>query len=88
MDSHCYSGYFVSPYYDSLLGKLIVHGADRAQATDRTRQALAAFKVSGIDTGIPFLQTVIDDPEYQSGKVNTRWLEKKLEDYTARYGSP
>jgi acetyl-CoA carboxylase biotin carboxylase subunit len=87
MDSHCYSGYFVPPYYDSLLGKLIVHGSDRAQAADRTKHALAAFKVTGIDTGIPFLQTIIDDPEYRSGKVNTRWLEKKLEDYTARYGS-
>jgi acetyl-CoA carboxylase biotin carboxylase subunit len=87
LDSHCYAGYFVSPYYDSLLGKLIVHGADRAQAADRTKHALAAFKVTGIDTGIPFLQTIIDDPEYQSGKVNTRWLEKQLEEYTARYGS-
>ncbi len=87
LDSHCYSGYFVPPYYDSLLGKLIVHGADRAQAADRTKHALAAFKVTGIDTGIPFLQTIIDDPEYRSGKVNTRWLEKQLEEYTAHYGS-
>jgi acetyl-CoA carboxylase, biotin carboxylase subunit len=87
LDSHCYSGYFVPPYYDSLLGKLIVHAADRAQAADRTKDALAAFKVTGIDTGIPFLQTIIDDPEYRSGKVNTRWLEKQLEEYTARYGS-
>jgi acetyl-CoA carboxylase biotin carboxylase subunit len=82
VDSHCYSGYLVPPYYDSLLAKLIVHGADRAGAADRTRQALAAFTVEGIDTGIPFLQTVIDDPEYLAGKVNTRWLEKKLEDYS------
>jgi acetyl-CoA carboxylase, biotin carboxylase subunit len=87
MDSHCYSGYFVPPYYDSLLGKLIVHGSDRAQAADRTKHALATFTVTGIDTGIPFLQTIIDDSEYRAGKVNTRWLEKKLEDYTARYGS-
>ena len=87
MDSHCYSGYFVPPYYDSLLGKLIVHGSDRVQAADRTKHALAAFKVTGIDTGIPFLQTIIDDPEYRAGKINTRWLEKKLEDYTARYGT-
>ncbi len=87
LDSHCYPGYFVPPYYDSLLGKLIVHSTDRAQAVNRTRQALAVFKITGIDTGIPFLQTVIDDAEYQSGHVNTRWLEKKLEEYTARYGS-
>jgi acetyl-CoA carboxylase biotin carboxylase subunit len=82
VDSHCYAGYFVPPYYDSLLAKLIAHGADRGGAADRTRQALAAFTVEGIDTGIPFLQTVVDDPEYLAGKVNTRWLEKKLEDYS------
>jgi acetyl-CoA carboxylase biotin carboxylase subunit len=83
VDSHCYSGYFVPPFYDSLLAKLIVHGEDRSQATTRTKQALASFQVSGIDTGIPFLQTVIDDADYLNGKVNTRWLEKKLENYTA-----
>jgi acetyl-CoA carboxylase biotin carboxylase subunit len=77
----------VPPYYDSLLAKLIVHGADRKEAADRTRQALASFHVAGIDTGIPFLQTVIDDPEYRSGSVNTRWLEKKLEEYGAALGN-
>jgi biotin carboxylase len=40
--------------------------------------------VSGIDTLIPFLKTVIDDPEYRAGAINTRWLEKKLEEYSAR----
>ena len=87
VDSHCYSGYFVPPYYDSLLAKLIVHGADRAQAADRTRQSLASFHVKGIDTGIPFLQTIIDDLEYRSGKINTRWLEKKLEQYSASHSA-
>ncbi len=86
LDTHCYPGYFVPPYYDSLLAKLIVHGADRKQAADRTRQALASFHVAGIDTGIPFLQTIIDDPEYRSGSVNTRWLEKKLEAYGTALG--
>ena len=86
VDSHCYSGYFVPPFYDSLLAKLIVHGEDRSQAATRTKQALAAFQVSGIDTGIPFLQTVIDDADYLDGKVNTRWLENKLEEYTASHG--
>jgi acetyl-CoA carboxylase biotin carboxylase subunit len=83
VDSHCYSGYYVPPYYDSLLAKLIVHAPDRAAAVERTKQALAAFHIEGIDTGIPFLQTVIDGAEYVSGKVNTRWLERKLEDYSA-----
>jgi acetyl-CoA carboxylase, biotin carboxylase subunit len=86
VDSHCYSGYFVPPFYDSLLGKLIAHGEDRAQALARTKQALASFQVEGIDTGIPFLHAVIDDPDYVNGKVNTRWLEKKLDQYSAALG--
>ena len=83
LDTHCYSGYFVPPFYDSLLAKLIVHGGDRTEAAARTKQALASFQVQGVDTGIPFLQTVIDDADYVDGKVNTRWLEKKLERYSA-----
>ena len=85
LDSHCYMGYVVPPYYDSLLAKLIVHGADRNQAADRMKQALESFTVGGIDTGIPFLQSVIDDPDYRSGKINTRWLEKRLEEYSVSY---
>jgi acetyl-CoA carboxylase biotin carboxylase subunit len=87
VDSHCYSGYFVPPYYDSLLAKLITHGSDRAEAANRMKEALASFRVRGIDTGISFLQTVIDDAEYHGGKVNTRWLEKKLEEYSASYAA-
>jgi acetyl-CoA carboxylase biotin carboxylase subunit len=83
VDTHCYAGYFVPPYYDSLLAKLIVHGADREAAAQGTSEALANFHVSGIDTLIPFLQTIIADGEYRAGKVNTRWLEKKLEEYSA-----
>ena len=83
LDTHCYPGYFVPPYYDSLLAKLIVHADSRESAADQTAVALDRFHVSGIDTLIPFLKTVIADPEYRAGKVNTRWLEKKLEDYSA-----
>ncbi len=83
LDTHCYPGYFVPPFYDSLLAKLIVHGAEREAAAQQTSQALANFHVSGIDTLIPFLQTVIADADYRAGKVNTRWLEKKLEEYSA-----
>ena len=87
LDTHCYPGYFVPPYYDSLLAKLIVHADTRKDAADRTNQALDNFHVSGIDTLIPFLKIVIADPEYRDGAVNTRWLEKKLEEYsTAQTG--
>jgi acetyl-CoA carboxylase biotin carboxylase subunit len=83
LDTHCYSGYFVPPYYDSLLAKLIVHANNRSESADLTIRALENFHVSGIDTLIPFLKFVIADAEYRVGKVNTRWLEKKLEDYSA-----
>jgi acetyl-CoA carboxylase biotin carboxylase subunit len=82
VDSHCYPGYFVPPYYDSLLAKLIVRGDNRGDAAARAQQALGSFQVAGVDTGIPFLQTVIKDSEYLVGKVNTRWLEQKLEAYS------
>jgi acetyl-CoA carboxylase biotin carboxylase subunit len=83
IDTHCYPGYFVPPYYDSLLAKLIVHGNRRDDAANRTVQALDDFHVAGVDTLIPFLKEVISDAEYCAGNVNTRWLEKKLEDYSA-----
>jgi len=86
LDSHCYPGYFVPPYYDSLLAKLIVHADTRPAAAEGTLRALGDFYVSGIDTLIPFLKNVIADPEYRDGKVNTRWLEKKLETYSAPLG--
>jgi acetyl-CoA carboxylase biotin carboxylase subunit len=72
----------VPPYYDSLLAKLIVHANTRAEAADQTKRALNDFQVSGIDTLIPFLEIVVGDTEYRAGRVNTRWLEKKLESYS------
>ncbi len=83
LDTHCYPGYFVPPYYDSLLAKLIVHAGSREASMDQTQRALADFHVGGVDTLIPFLKAVIADAEYRAGKINTRWLEKKLEDYAA-----
>ncbi|MGE5854614.1 MAG: acetyl-CoA carboxylase biotin carboxylase subunit [Deltaproteobacteria bacterium] len=83
VDTHCFPGYFVPPYYDSLLAKLIVHADTRQRTADQTYQALDQFHVRGIDTLVPFLKTVIADPEYRAGAVNTRWLEKKLEQYSA-----
>ena len=83
LDTHCYPGYFVPPYYDSLLAKLIAHADTRQDAAKLMNKALDDFHVSGIDTLIPFLKTVITDPEYRRGTVNTRWLETKLEEYSA-----
>ncbi len=78
LDSHCYAGYRVPPFYDSLLGKLIVRGSYRIEAVARMQQALESFSVSGIDTTIPFLRFVTERLEYVKGEVNTRWLEALL----------
>ncbi|MBL7203302.1 MAG: acetyl-CoA carboxylase biotin carboxylase subunit [Desulfobacteraceae bacterium] len=76
VDSHCYSGYFVPPYYDSLLAKLIVKGDDRPKAVDRMCYGLANFEVNGVDTTIPFYQSLMKNPDYLKGKINTRWVEE------------
>lgn len=75
VDTHCYRGYFVPPFYDSLLAKLIVIGADRAQAVARMQLALGEFSIEGIETTLPFLQTLLQQPDYIAGTVNTRWVE-------------
>ena len=79
VDSHCYTGYFVPPYYDSLLAKLITKGDDRPQAIALMEAALANFAVSGIDTTIPLYDSIMKNPEYRDGKINTRWVEDYLE---------
>jgi acetyl-CoA carboxylase biotin carboxylase subunit len=78
LDSHCYPGYTVPPFYDSLLGKLITRGGNRHEAIERMKSALSGFMVAGIDTTIPFHQRLLSHPDYQSGKVNTRWVEEIL----------
>ncbi len=79
MDSHLYSGYTIPPYYDSLIGKLIVHGADRATALARTRQALDEVVIEGIKTNIPMHRDVIlVDPVFNHHVVDIHDLEKRL----------
>ncbi len=76
VDTHCYDGYTVPPWYDSLLGKLIVHAPDRQQAIRRMTKALAGFRVSGIETTIPFHREVIASDDFARGRVTTRWVEE------------
>ncbi len=78
VDTHCFSGYFVPPFYDSLLAKLVIKGGSRHEAVDRMEEALAKFVVSGIHTTIPFYQFMLKHPDYLSGKLNTRWVEDVL----------
>jgi acetyl-CoA carboxylase biotin carboxylase subunit len=72
-----YAGYNVPPHYDSLLAKVIVHGRDRAEALARMGQALDSFILLGPTTTIPFLARVIRHPEFVSGDVDTKFLERE-----------
>jgi acetyl-CoA carboxylase, biotin carboxylase subunit len=76
VDSALYAGYFVPPYYDSLVAKLIVHAPSRKRAIDRMRRALDEFAVVGIQTTIPLHRRIVDDPDFQSGDYTIDWLEK------------
>ncbi len=78
LDSHVYAGYRVPPYYDSLIGKLITHGADRASALARMRTALTEVVIEGIQTNVPLLLDLINDAAVQRGGVDIHFLEKKL----------
>jgi acetyl-CoA carboxylase biotin carboxylase subunit len=78
VDSHVSEGYRVQPYYDSLLGKLVAHGATRQEAMARMRVALAEMKVEGVLTNIPLHQRLLDDPAFQQGGVDIHHLEGML----------
>jgi acetyl-CoA carboxylase biotin carboxylase subunit len=75
MDSAIYDGYRIPPYYDSLIGKLIVHGRDRPEALARLKRALGELIVDGVDTTVPLFHALLDAPEVQSGDYTIHWLE-------------
>ncbi len=76
VDSALYSGYSVPPHYDSLVAKLVVHGATRAQAIARARRALNEMVVDGIETTLPLHKRIMDDPQFQAGDYTIHWLER------------
>jgi len=77
IDTHIYAGYTVPPYYDSLLAKVICQGRDRAEAVKRMQVALESFVLEGVTTTIPFLARVMQNPRFQSGKIDTKFLERE-----------
>ncbi|MGH7394509.1 MAG: acetyl-CoA carboxylase biotin carboxylase subunit, partial [Candidatus Methylomirabilales bacterium] len=79
VDTHAYAGYTIPPYYDSLIGKLIARGQDRAEALARMRRALQEFVVQGIKTTIPFHLRVMDHPDFVKGAVSTNFVERLTE---------
>lgn len=75
IDSACYTGYTIPPYYDSMVAKLIVYGKDRTDAIQIGKRALAEFLVTGIDTTIPFHLRLLDNQVFKLGDFNTNFLE-------------
>ena len=79
MDSALYNGYSIPPYYDSLIGKLIVHGRNRDEALARLSRALSELIIDGIDTTIPLFDALLAEKDIHSGEYNIHWLEHWLD---------
>ncbi|MEN8873634.1 MAG: acetyl-CoA carboxylase biotin carboxylase subunit [Pacificibacter sp.] len=79
MDSALYDGYSIPPYYDSLIGKLIVHGRNRPEALARLNRALGELIVDGVDTTVPLFDMLLQEEDVQTGNYNIHWLEKWLD---------
>ncbi len=78
VDSHVYTGYEIPPFYDSLIGKLIVWGVDRDHALRRLRRALSECAITGIPTTIEFHLELLDRPEFIRGDVHTKFVEQEM----------
>jgi acetyl-CoA carboxylase biotin carboxylase subunit len=74
VDSHCEPGYVVTPYYDSLLAKVVAHGPDRDTAADRLIAALGRLQVAGVPTIRDFARSALDHPDFRAARVTTDWI--------------
>ena len=79
LDSGIYAGYEVTPYYDSMLGKLICWGESRGEAVLRMRRALGEYRVMGVNTNIPFHQSLLDSHRFLAGSFDTSFVEERFE---------
>ena len=79
IDSALYDGYSIPPYYDSLIGKLIVHGRNRDEALARLDRALGELIVDGVDTTVPLFTALLQEPDIQTGNYSIHWLERWLD---------
>lgn len=80
MDSAIYQGYSIPPHYDSMVGKLIVHGRNREECIRRLKRAIEETVIEGIETTLPLHHWIIQEDEFISGEYNIHWLEKKLKE--------
>jgi acetyl-CoA carboxylase biotin carboxylase subunit len=78
LDSHMSEGAVIPPFYDSMIGKLIVHGATRAEAVERLAAALDSFEVEGVPTTIGLHRAIVRHPDFIENRIHTRWLEQVL----------
>jgi acetyl-CoA carboxylase biotin carboxylase subunit len=78
LETHIYNGYYVPPHYDSMIGKLVAHGEDRACAIARMCNALRETVIEGIHTNIPLQRQILKDAAFQAGGANIHYLEKRL----------
>ena len=81
IDSQVYSGYKVPPFYDSMIGKIIVHGIDRKTAIQKMRTALSEMVIEGIKTNLPLQRRLLDDIGFQNGGTDIHYLEKRLKQH-------
>jgi acetyl-CoA carboxylase biotin carboxylase subunit len=87
VDTYVYSGYKVSPFYDSLIAKVIVHARTRELAIARMKRALEAMVVEGVKTTIPLHLKIMDDPKFRAGEISTGFMEYFLAQNGRRNGS-
>ncbi len=80
VDSHVYSGYSIPPNYDSMIGKLIVHGKDREEAIILCKRALEEYVIEGVKTSIPFAQFVLGTNEFVAGNYDTGYIERVMKE--------
>jgi acetyl-CoA carboxylase biotin carboxylase subunit len=78
IDSHVEPGYEIPPFYDSMIAKLIVKGADRSDAIERSERALESFRIEGVSTTIPIQRRILSEPDFRDGSYDTLWLERLL----------
>ena len=77
IDSAIYQGYTITPYYDSMIAKLIVYAPTRKEAILKMRWALAEFLVEGVDTNIEFQLNLVKDPDFEAGNFDIGFLDRK-----------
>ncbi len=78
IDSGIYNGITITPYYDSMLAKLVISAPDRAQVIRKAKAALQEFQIEGISTNIPLHQRILEDESFQKNNISTRYLDKLL----------